>query len=112
MFAVGFTVIIAIASFILSILLFNGKASMLLAGYNTMSDKEKAQYDVKKLCRNSSIVTFIVSIMLFIMSFLGYRIESGQMDEKKMLPFAVIFIIVILASVIFNIYYSNKKCKK
>ncbi|MCC0636440.1 MULTISPECIES: DUF3784 domain-containing protein [unclassified Clostridioides] len=112
MFAVGFTVIIAIASFILSILLFNGKASMLLAGYNTMSDKEKARYDVKKLCRSSSIVTFIVSIMLFIMSFLGYRIESGQMDEKKMLPFAVIFIIVILASVFFNIYYSNKKCKK
>ncbi|MCC0632966.1 DUF3784 domain-containing protein [Clostridioides sp. ZZV15-6388] len=112
MFAVGFTVIIAIASFILSILLFNGKASMLLAGYNTMSDKEKARYDVKKLCRSSSIVTFIVSIMLFIMSFLGYRIESGQMDEKKMLPFAVIFIIVILASVLFNIYYSNKKCKK
>ncbi|MGX9756804.1 DUF3784 domain-containing protein [Clostridioides difficile] len=112
MFAVGFTVIIAVASFILSILLFNGKASMLLAGYNTMSDKEKARYDVKKLCRSSSIVTFIVSIMLFIMSFLGYRIESGQMDEKKMLPFAVIFIIVILASVFFNIYYSNKKCKK
>ncbi|MCC0679642.1 DUF3784 domain-containing protein [Clostridioides sp. ES-S-0005-03] len=112
MFAVGFTVIIAIASFILSILLFNGKGSMLLAGYNTMSDKEKARYDVKKLCRSSSIVTFIVSIMLFIMSFLGYRIESGQMDEKKMLPFAVIFIIVILASVFFNIYYSNKKCKK
>nr|UWI48447.1 DUF3784 domain-containing protein [Clostridioides difficile] len=112
MFAVGFTVIIAVASFILSILLFNGKASMLLAGYNTMSDKEKARYDVKKLCRSSSIVTFIVSIMLFIMSFLGYRIESGQMDEKRMLPFAVIFIIVILTSVFFNIYYSNKKCKK
>lgn len=112
MFAVGFTVIIAVASFILSILLFNGKASMLLAGYNTMSDKEKARYDVKKLCRSSSIVTFIVSIMLFIMSFLGYRIESGQMGEKRMLPFAVIFIIVILTSVFFNIYYSNKKCKK
>ncbi|NMS89438.1 DUF3784 domain-containing protein [Clostridioides difficile] len=112
MFAVVFIVISAIAFFILSILLFNGKASMLLAGYNTMSDKEKAQYDKKKLCRSSSIVTFIVSIMLFIMSFFGYRVESGQMAEKEMLPFAVIFIIVILASVLFNIYYSNKKCKK
>ena len=112
MFAVGFIVISAIALFILSILLFNGKASMLLAGYNTMSDKEKARYDKKKLCRSSSIVIFIVSIMLFIMEFLGYRVESGQMVEKEMLPFAVIFIIVILASVFFNIYYSNKKCKK
>lgn len=112
MFAVGFTVVLAIATFILSVLLFNGKASMLLAGYNTMSDKEKAQYDKKKLCRSSSIVTFIVSIMLFIMAFFGYRVESVQMDEKEMLPFAVIFIIVILASVLFNIYYSNKKCKK
>lgn len=47
MFAVGFVVIIAIAFFILSVLLFNGKASMLLAGYNRMSKKEKAQYDKK-----------------------------------------------------------------
>ncbi|HGM3509520.1 TPA: DUF3784 domain-containing protein, partial [Clostridioides difficile] len=89
-----------------------GKASMLLAGYNSMSDKEKARYDIKKLCRSSSIVTFIVSIMLFIMAFLGYKIESGQMDEKRMIPFSIIFIIVILSSVFFNIYYSNKKCKK
>ncbi|CDT09182.1 hypothetical protein WIS27_04110 [Clostridioides difficile] len=50
--------------------------------------------------------------MLFIMAFLGYRIESGQMDEKKMVPFSIIFIIVILSSVFFNILYSNKKCKK
>ncbi|WP_332964899.1 DUF3784 domain-containing protein [Clostridioides difficile] len=47
MFAVGFVVIIALAFFILSVLLFNGKASMLLAGYNSMSKKEKARY-VKK----------------------------------------------------------------
>ncbi|EQG75519.1 hypothetical protein QKA_2396 [Clostridioides difficile DA00165] len=39
MFAVGFVVIIALAFFILSVLLFNGKASMLLAGYNSMSKK-------------------------------------------------------------------------
>lgn len=45
MFAVGFVVIIALAFFILSVLLFNGKASMLLAGYNSMSKKEKARYD-------------------------------------------------------------------
>lgn len=110
MFAVGFVVIIALAFFILSVLLFNGKASMLLAGYNSMSNKEKARYDKKKLCRSSSIVTFIVSIMLFIMAFLGYRIESGQMDEK-MVPFSIIFIIVILSSVFFNILYSNKNVK-
>ncbi|WKK91424.1 DUF3784 domain-containing protein [Clostridioides difficile] len=47
MFAVGFVVIIALAFFILSVLLFNGKASMLLAGYNSMSNKEKARYDKK-----------------------------------------------------------------
>ncbi|WP_243686510.1 DUF3784 domain-containing protein [Clostridioides difficile] len=49
MFAVGFVVIIALAFFILSVLLFNGKASMLLAGYNSMSNKEKARYDKKKI---------------------------------------------------------------
>ncbi|MDU2661762.1 MAG: DUF3784 domain-containing protein [Clostridioides difficile] len=47
MFAVGFVVIIALAFFILSVLLFNGKASMLLAGYNSMSKKEKARYEKK-----------------------------------------------------------------
>ena len=37
---------------------------------------------------------------------------SGHIDEKKMVPFSIIFIIVILSSVFFNILYSNKKCKK
>ena len=69
MFAVGLVVIIALAFFILSVLLFNGKASILLAGYNSMSKKEKARYDKKKLCRSSSIVTFIVSITLLLWRF-------------------------------------------
>lgn len=77
MFVVGFVVIIVFVFFILSVLLFNGKVSMLLVGYNFMSNKEKVWYDKKKLCRSFSIVIFIVFIMLFIMVFLGYRIESG-----------------------------------
>jgi len=35
----------------LSLLFYNGKGSFLIAGYNTASEKEKAEIDEKKLCR-------------------------------------------------------------
>lgn len=46
------------------------------------------------------------------MAYMGYRVDSGLMDENAMLPFAVIFIAVILTSVIAAVRYMNTKARK
>jgi preprotein translocase subunit SecG len=103
-------IVLACIFLVISIFMLFGKGSWMIAGYNTASDKEKEQYDKKKLCRMTGITLLVVSILLFIMAYLGYKVESGIMNEKQMLPFAIIFIIVVLATVIIDIFYSNTKC--
>ena len=43
--------VISIIFLIISILLLMGKGSFLIAGYNTASEKEKSNYNEKKLVR-------------------------------------------------------------
>lgn len=105
--------VIAMASVFLaiSIFLFLGKGSWLIAGYNTAFSEEKAKYDEKKLCKVVGEITLIIALLLYIMSYLGYRVESGFMDGDQMLPFAIIFIAVVFSSILIGSFYINKKCK-
>ena len=105
-------IVIAAVIAILSVLLFLGKGSQLIAGYNMLPEQEKAKFDKRKLCRGTGFVCLITSIMLFIMAYLGHKVDSGSMDESAMVPFAIIFIMVIFIAVGANIYYTSKKCKK
>ena len=54
---------------VMSVVLFLGKGSMLIAGYNTASKEEKAKYDEKKLGKvmgtGLSIVTVTLAFSLF-----------------------------------------------
>lgn len=112
MIVITVLIVFAAAVAILSVLLFLGKCSGLIAGYNMLPEKEKAKYDKRKLCRGTGFVCLVTSIMLLIMAYLGYKVETGSMDESGMLPFAIIFILVIFIAVGANIYYTSKKCKK
>lgn len=109
--AVIFIFVLASVFLMLSIFLFCGKGSWLISGYNTMSNEEKKRYDKKKLCKGTGMVTLVVSSLLYIMTYLAYKVELGTMSENQMFPFAVIFILVIFTAVGLNIYYTNKKCK-
>lgn len=84
----------------------------MISGYNTASKEEKAKYDEKKVCKATGGVCLVVAIGLCAMAYLGHRVDMGIMEEKSMLPFALIFIAVVVGAVAFNIYYTNKKCKK
>ena len=44
---------------VLSAILLSGNGAMLIAGYNTAKEEEKAKYDEKKLPLNRSIYTFL-----------------------------------------------------
>lgn len=102
----------ALMFFIISIFLFKGKGKWLIAGYNTASKEEKKRYDEKKLCRAVSFLCMVCAIMLCIMAYMGYRVDSGMMEETDMLPFAFIFVAIILLTVLIVIIYINTKAKK
>lgn len=104
--------VVAFLFFIIGIFLFNGKGRWLIAGYNTASKEEKEKYDEKKLCRAMSFICTVCCIMLCIMAYLGYRVDSGVMEEVYMLPFALIFVAVVLITVIAVNRYINTKAKK
>lgn len=103
---------VAFLFFIIGIFLFNGKGKWLIAGYNTASKEEKQKYDEKKLCRAMSLLCMVCCAMLCIMAYLGYKVDSGAMEEAYMLLFALIFVAVILTTVIAVNRYINTKAKK
>ena len=104
--------LMALLFFILSAFLFHGKGIWLISGYRTLSDEEKKQYDEKKVCQATGVLCVVCGGMLCVMAYLGYRVDCGMMEEKEMLPFALIFIAVILTTVFLSSRYINTKAKK
>ena len=109
--SVIFVIVMASVFLAISIFLFLGKGSWLIAGYNTASAEEKAKYNEKKLCKAIGTITLIAALLLYIMSYLGYRVELGFMDENQMLPFAIVVIVVVFSATVIGSFYINKKCK-
>lgn len=95
-----------------SIFLFNGKGSWLISGYNTLSKEDKSQYDKRKVCRAVGALCIICCVILCIMAYLGYKVDSGSLDETYMSIFGIVFVIIILASIIIVSRYINGKAKK
>ncbi len=67
-----FICVIGILCLLLSVALFYGKGAFLIAGYNTMSEKEKAKVDTRKLTRIFAVIVFIAAIT-FLMAAFGSR---------------------------------------
>lgn len=89
---------VALIFTIFAIILSKGKGASLLAGYNTMSEEEKAQYDETALCKfmGKIMFGFSFSILLFALSeFLNNKI------------FFVIGLVLFLALLVFSLVYSN-----
>lgn len=93
----------------MSFALFRGKASWLVAGYNTMSKEEKAKFDKKRITKGAGMVCLVVGIMLLPMAYLGYLVDTNMLPESIMLKYAFIFVAVVLTTVIFASIYMNRK---
>lgn len=104
--------IFAIVFLIMSGFLFRGRGKWLIAGYNIMSKEEQEKYDEKKLCKAVGCLCVVCCVMLCVMAYLGYRVDIGLMNENDMIPFGLIFVIVIVCTVILISIYINKKAKK
>ncbi|MDQ0226118.1 DUF3784 domain-containing protein [Metabacillus niabensis] len=92
--------IISVPFIIFAIILSKGKGASILAGYNTKSDSEKAQYDEVALCK------FIGKIM-YGLSFSIIIFAVSEMLENQVL--FIIGLILFLTLIIFMLVYSNKR---
>ena len=104
--------VLALVLVILSIFLLCGKGAWLIAGYNTASEAEKAQYDTKKLCRGGGVLLLVCGVLVGLMGLFLYGVESGRLPEEAMLPFTGFFLVVLLLSIVWLFRYTNKHAKK
>lgn len=95
--------ILGLLFLVISIIMFCGKGSFLIAGYNTASKEKKERYDEKKLCRVMGCCMLVVSLLMIAM-----YVFINVLPEC----FVWIFLAVVLVDVIFTIIYANKFCNK
>lgn len=88
---------------ILTIIFWSGKGSCLIAGYNTMNDKEKQKTDRKKLCRVMAYCLGSVDILIIISLILG---EEAMENLENIFSAIVIFIVIL------TIVLANTICRK
>lgn len=111
MIGVIITGVLCALCLILSIVLLSGHGALLIAGYNTATEKEKAEYNEKKLCRATGGFMLFCSVMLAGLSLAEYFAEAGKMAENTLLIPALIFLILLIAGAAFLIRYANTKCR-
>lgn len=112
MIAVVCILILAALFFIISGFLYGGKGSWLIAGFGTSSREERAKYDEKKVCRAMGVICTICGVMLCLLAYLGSQVEQGQMAEKQLLPFGIVFLVVLLAALAGVARYIRKAGRK
>ena len=98
--------VISIIFLIISILLLMGKGSFLIAGYNTASEKEKAKYNEKKLCRIVGLGFLVMTcglFSLFMLKDIGLYIMIGT--------FIVGMAIIFIGSEYASVERNQKKTK-
>ena len=105
-------ILVAVMFSVLSVLFFMGKGKNLIAGYNTMSEKEKSQYDENKLLRSMGIIALICAVMTYALAVFGYLVERGVFKESNMIFVSLVYVAVIVITTIFIGRYINKNAKK
>ncbi|WP_400204421.1 DUF3784 domain-containing protein [Candidatus Methanomassiliicoccus intestinalis] len=89
--------IFLLAMIVISVIFLCGKGTWAIAGFNTMGDSEKSQYDTKKLARLVGLVS-LTTIPLIL---------SAIIESEGLLIFSII--LMVCAS-IFVIVFCNKRC--
>ena len=83
---------------IFSIILLLGKGSFLIAGYNTMPQREKDKYDSKALCRFTGKILLPIGVLTPFLTL-------GAIYNIKWL--IAVYVITIIGLVTFSIIYCN-----
>src|SRR5690625_1394787 len=82
----------------IGIVLYSGKGSFLIAGYNTMAEKEKDKYDTVALCK-------FMGKMMFALAFSMCFWLLGDLLQKYWL--FVIGVLLFIGIIVFMLIYTN-----
>jgi len=66
MFGWIITLVVALPFVVLAVFLFRGKGAFLIAGFNTMSDSKKAEYDEKALSKAVGKLLLVLALLMFL----------------------------------------------
>ncbi|GKV57961.1 hypothetical protein NCCP2222_39080 [Sporosarcina sp. NCCP-2222] len=83
---------------IFAIVLSCGKGAALLAGYNTMSEEERASYDEPALCRFMGKIMYGVCFCIIMMG------VSDMLDSQV---FLIVGVILLFLLIIFAVLFTN-----
>ncbi|MDQ0232652.1 DUF3784 domain-containing protein [Metabacillus malikii] len=82
--------IILIPFLVLATIFSKGKGAVLIAGYNTMSDSEKSQYDEVALCKFTGKIMYGVSFCILLLAI------AELLNLHLLMIIAVILLIIII----------------
>lgn len=94
-------IIVAAIMAIMGVLILIGKGDNLIAGYNTASEEERAQYDIKRLRGLiGGLLIVLVPMMLLL---------CGEVTMKDTLAFcALVFVLTIVVLILANTWAKKK----
>lgn len=81
----------------LAITFLTGHGSSLIAGYNTASEKEKAKYDEKKLCRTFGVGMAVIAVTILVTALLEDQLPMEAAYVIAGIIFADAIAMIILA---------------
>lgn len=91
--------VVALLFIILGISIRFGKASWLIAGFNTSSEQEKEEYDERALCTFVGTLMFVLGAIWLIMALAN--LLCNQIFTTILMIGIILFVVVISAVVIY-----------
>lgn len=82
---------------VIALVLRKGKGSWLIAGYNSMSEKEKAKYDEKKLCKDVSSILFGIIASMGV-SVVGELFNITWLSTVSLILILLIVVVGVIAA--------------
>ena len=102
------TLLVGILVLFFGISFIKGKNLNLMAGYNSMSETEKANTDIDKIGKITGKTLIICSVLMFIFSVISFMSGFGIVPKSVFLISLVIFIISVVAVTIFSVIKTMK----
>ena len=96
------TLIIALVSFVMGIVIAIGKGDWLIAGYNTSSKEEKEKVNIKRLRLLTSTLLLLVSVFVLVMPY------AAQKQTSLYLMIAGLWVVLIVFLVLANTWCKKK----
>ena len=107
----GGIVILSVVSVIMIVLcaiILSGKGDYLIAGYNTASEKKRAQYDIKRLRIVVVVICLLTTLLACWMPFLAEIILDSKMFNLVVMCIPVLCLMIIFGGLL----VINRWCKK